>query len=254
MSFGGYCIESQDIRKSYRVLPRSDREASEMSWLLEDNVAIWNQPNWTTRVDLRKAPSLSLSCQSTQKSFNVSLSPRDATWDRNESDYLPVGDSYVRQGDLIAHFPEKSPFHFGFEAYVCALASAPDHQILELWLSVQTSKLESNPQLRLQLQTTGSGEKSKESQTGQHADLSPGLYLFQDKTLGILIHPLDQGDSMLERGEDGDWTLVTFGRFMEKGVIRRMRLRIVACNGTISDSQWHAWMQSFADSPLPLTA
>lgn len=254
MSFAGYRIESQGIRKSYMVLPRSDREASEMSWQLEDNVAVWNHPNWTTRVDLRTAPSLTLASRSTQKSLTVSLSPRDATCEMGEGDFMPVGDSYVRQGDLIAHFPEKSPFHYGFEAYFCALPSAPDQQILELWLSVQTSKLESNPQLRLRLQTTGEGVKATESQSGPRADLSSGLYLFQDKTLGIMIHPLDQSDSMLERDEDGDWTLVTFGRFMEKGVIRRMRLRIVACNGTISDSQWLAWMQSFADSPLPLTA
>jgi hypothetical protein len=254
MSFAGYRIESQGIRKSYVVLPRSDREASEMSWQLEDNVAIWNHPNWTTRVDLRTAPILTLSSQSMQKSLTVSMSPRDATCDMSEGDYLPVGDSYVRQGDLIAHFPEKSPFHFGYEAYFCALPSAPDHQILELWLSVQTSKLESNPQLRLRLQTPGKGGKATESQAVPRTDLSPGLYLFQDKTIGIMIHPLDQGDSILERDHDGDWTLVTFGRFMEKGVIRRMRLRIVACNGTIPDSHWLAWMQSFAESPLPLTA
>ena len=45
MSFAGYRIESQGIRKSYMVLPRSDREASEMSWQLEDKVAVWNHPN-----------------------------------------------------------------------------------------------------------------------------------------------------------------------------------------------------------------
>ena len=254
MSFAGYRIESQGIRKSYMVLPRSDREASEMSWQLEDNVAIWNHPNWTTRVDLRTAPILTLSSQSMQKSLTVSMSPRDATCDMSEGDYLPVGDSYIRQRDLIAHFPEKSPFHFGYEAYFCALPSAPDHQILELWLSVQTSKLESNPQLRLRLQTLGEGAEATESQAVPRTDMSPGLYLFHDWKIGIMIHPLDQSDSKLERDDDGEWTLVTFGRFMEKGVIRRMRLRIVACNGTISDSQWLAWMQSFAESPLPLTA
>lgn len=254
MSFAGYRIESQGIRKSYVVLPRSDREASEMSWQLKDNIAVCNQPKWTTRVDLRTAPSLTLLSHSSQKSLTVSISPRDSTCKMTEGDYLPVGDSYVRQGDLIAHFPEGSPFHFGFEAYFCVLPSGPDHQILELWLSVQTSKLESNPQLRLRLQTPGDGAEATESQASPRADMSPGLYLFQDKTIGIMIHPLDQGDSILERDHEGDWTLVTFGRFMEKGVIRRMRLRIVACNGTISDSQWLAWMQSFAESPLPLTA
>ena len=126
------------------------------------------------------------------------------------------------------------------------------HQNLE-WNKIQ-AKLESNPQLRIQCQTTAPASKAIDTTSGHRADLSKGLYLFEDNTLGILVHPMDQSDTVLEHDKDEHWTLVTFGRFMEKGVIRRMRLRIVASNDTISDSQWLAWMQSFADSPLPLTA
>jgi hypothetical protein len=225
-----------------------------MSWLLKDKVATWHQSNWSTRVDLRSIPTLNLSCPSSQKSLTLSLRPNEAEGNLNEVDYLPVGDCYVRQGDLVSHFPEKAPFHFGYEAYFCTVQSASECQILELWLSVQTSKLESNPQLRIQCQTTAPASQAIDTTSGHRSDLSKGLYLFEDNTLGILVHPMDQSDTVLEHDKDEHWTLVTFGRFMEKGVIRRMRLRIVASNDTISDSQWLAWMQSFADSPLPLTA
>jgi hypothetical protein len=166
---------------------------------------------------------------------------------------MPVGDCYARLGDLVASFPEKPPFHFGFEAYFCAMPSDADHQILEVWLSVQTSKLESNPQLRLRLQSAGAASTTGKSQTHRQAVNVPGVFPFKESTLGIMIHPLDQGDSVLEHGKDDEISIVTFGRFMEKGVIRRMRLRIVASNVTISELQWDTWMKSFSDSPLPLT-
>ena len=98
--------------------------------------------------------------------------------------------------------------------------------------------------------------KATESQSGPSADLSSGLYLFQDKTLGIMIHPLDQSDSMLERDEAGDWTLVTFGRFMEKGVIRRARWLLAwsTSKAPLSVSTIDSVHERFAESPLPLTA
>jgi hypothetical protein len=45
-----------------------------------------------------------------------------------------------------------------------------------------------------------------------------------------------------------------FGRFMEKGVIRRGRLLLVASTSSISEKQMKDLCSDFAASHLPLTA
>lgn len=73
-----------------------------------------------------------------------------------------------------------------------------------------------------------------------------------------LIHPSDQVDTQLlyTRGGDRDCDLMVqfFGRFMEKGVIRRGRLRLLISDDRLSDDQLLDAYKMFASSDLPLTA
>jgi hypothetical protein len=47
--------------------------------------------------------------------------------------------------------------------------------------------------------------------------------------------------------------LKVFGRFMEKGVIRRMRFRLLVANSASSQEFWIERWNEFSESPLPLT-
>jgi hypothetical protein len=66
---------------------------------------------------------------------------------------------------------------------------------------------------------------------------------------------LDLEDSHWIANRSGDIErLDMFGRFMEKGVIRRGRLLLVASTSSISEKQMKDLCSDFAASHLPLTA
>lgn len=222
-----------------------------MRWNFQDHVATWQSQSWTTKVDLKAAPRAVLS-HPTLGSLNIHFSPQESGQRESVSalspeGFLPVGECYVRQNDLVAAFPEATPFRFGYQLYFCAiptLSGPPDSMGMDIWLSVQTSTLESHPQVALRFDA---------SRWQEARAISDGLHLANEGACGLLIHPLDRNDCQWQVLH-GNQTLVTFGRFMEKGVIRRMRLRLIAANPNVPESQWKHWMEQFAESPLPLTA
>ena len=154
---------------------------------------------------------------------------------------LVLGDVYVRQNDLIAMFPESAPWRFGYQIDMRVLDDSPVGTLsVEIWLSVQTSLLDSHPQLELHL-------------AGERFDSAADRY-WTSKSLriGLLVHPLDQSDCHLEQRGD-ELTMRVFGRFMEKGVIRRMRFRLIVANRSQTAEFWQNRFDEFSKSPLPLT-
>ncbi len=67
----------------------------------------------------------------------------------------------------------------------------------------------------------------------------------------MLIHPSDLIQTELLDVAKGKLRL--FGNFMEKGVIRRGRIRCLVSSAPIAAAQLQAAYEQFADSPLPLT-
>lgn len=214
-----------------------------MQWNLSNHVAVWKDRDWSSAVDLREGTHLVLK-NGGDNVLDLRLSAREG--DLTELISLPVGDCYVRQSDLITTYTESVPLNFGYQAYFCgrSIDEEWDAIAMELWLSVQTSTLQSYPQLVLRF------EKDYWEPAPFGAD---GLYFNRSRKVGLMIHPLDQPDCDWKES-DGGQQLVTFGRFMEKGVIRRMRVRFVATATEVDVSRWGGWMRHFAESPLPLTA
>ncbi|MCU0720613.1 MAG: hypothetical protein MUC83_12970 [Pirellula sp.] len=176
---------------------------------------------------------------------------------------LPLGESYIRQNDFVAVYPEQSPLTFGFQVYCCVKSSVNDLLIIELWLSVQTSTLESHPQLRLCFDLSSDGDHPSVFE-----EKAAGQVLSSDAKRGLIVHPLDVADctwsvnsGLNHSGEKNSGAsnsrkpeLLAFGGFMEKGVIRRMRLQLVHSSQKIDAQHWHHLVESFSNSPLPLTA
>jgi hypothetical protein len=216
-----------------------------ISWSRNPTHALCNSGNWTAQVALIENPILSFLAGHSQPAWQVHFSPRDA---QDSVDLgtpvpsLPLGDCYVRQSDLVTQFQEHEPLRFGYEVYFCAKPTIPNAMLVELWLSVQTSTLESHPQLKLSMSSQFLPTES------------PSMYLSKAKTCGMLIHPLDGSDVSHHLESDQSSSFLVFGRFMEKGVIRRMRCQLIASSVELTAKDCHQLFDSFSQSPLPLTA
>lgn len=161
-----------------------------------------------------------------------------------DQEALDCEDAYVRQDDLVAYYPQTYPWPFGFQVDVRALETLTDTICgIELWLSIQTSLLESNPSLIVTPMSIG-----------PHWKLD-GVLVADTHQAAILIHPLDLADCNIISSQSTQTLerLVVFGGFMEKGVIRRARLRIAWSDKKVKNLEWQEALQSFSASPLPLT-
>jgi hypothetical protein len=78
---------------------------------------------------------------------------------------------------------------------------------------------------------------------------------FSNATGIWLIDPRDQlqAERVGER-DDGELSIDFFGQFMEKGVIRRARMRFLLGHISSENYSLKAAYQDLIDSPLPLTA
>ena len=214
-----------------------------MSWDLLGSTANWQVPNWAVEaffVNGSHRPRILLRDAGKETRLNVDISPRDRNANHSAAG-IPFEDAYVRQMDLIALFPQTAPWNFGYQVDIRMLTSSQlDTLTMEIWLSIQTSLLDSHPQLELHFKGDPFNSLMENCWTSESAQM------------GLLVHPLDQADCQIEREKDS-LAMHVFGRFMEKGVIRRMRFRLIANRGSMTPSYWKDRSKEFSDSPLPLT-
>ncbi len=117
----------------------------------------------------------------------------------------------------------------------------------DIWLSVQTQLLDSHPTLEIDHPGAASGWSG-----------TPGIQSCNSAHgfAALLIHPSDLVQTELiapSTGQQGTGQLRLFGNFMEKGVIRRGRLRCLVSETPLSAAALQSAYECFADSPLPLT-
>ena len=214
-----------------------------MSWDLRDSTAQWNAPHWSVDVALAQEssqPLVQIHDSWQHRLLSIAITPIEKQVDHSAA-RMPFGDAYVRQTDLIAIFPELAPWRFGYQMDIRLMDDAhPNTLAMEIWLSIQTSLLDSHPQLELQLEGT------------RFNAMIDNCWTSDSSRIGLLIHPLDQQDCHIEPEGEG-LAMRVFGRFMEKGVIRRMRFRLIAALEPVSAVYWRDRFDEFSNSPLPLT-
>ena len=215
-----------------------------MSWELKGIAANWNEPHWSVNVVFENGsyqPLIQFNDASKKPILEVGLTPREKKENRFTTG-RPFADAYVRQKDLIAMFPQASAWNFGYQVDMRMLAeSHQDALTMEIWLSIQTSLLDTHPQLELHL----TGDRFQ--------NLVENSWTSESSRIGLLVHPLDQADCQIDLENDA-LEMRVFGRFMEKGVIRRMRFRLIVASGPKTAAYWMDRSKEFSDSPLPLTA
>jgi hypothetical protein len=167
-------------------------------------------------------------------------------------------DCYIRQGDLIIVYPQREQRKFTLQLDYRLLEATRDRILIELWISIQTYLLDSRPGVvvtcrsgdrAVRVRKVGDGptrvESSRTVSTSRIGDLS----------WAWLTHPCDQTDT------DWNWNDASnayqarlFEHFMEKGVIRRARMRCLIGATPFAESEVDEAYQAFVESPLPLTA
>jgi hypothetical protein len=183
-----------------------------------------------------------------------------------------VTECYQRGNDLVATYEQTEGRPFRATVYWRAegLAISVAGVAVELIVSVQTSLLDATPQLQSLSQIIGgnhlayprSAEKAGSESEGSrprgsfdHLSECVRLRIGEPNvTYCEMIHPSDWRGLQASEGAGGielSWSLV--GHFMEKGVIRRLRVRGIFLQGTPEDARIRELYDEFAASPPPLT-
>lgn len=251
-----------------------------MTWSLEKDCVVWSQHGWQLSMDLSKAAQgLQIANPSRDGYHENVFSMRLAS--TLERPY----DAYVRGNDWVAKFAEDEDRNFGIQLDCRILHSNAESIVFDYWVSVQTPTLSSHPVVGLDFEEMVGTDRvlhyRPEKTSLRDVAVIDELPAVAEMTkpcpehsaaLGLrgtqrhpvytmmMVHPTDQRDISWSRASDGDpekkaadgLRLHLFGEFMEKGVLRRARLRYIASvrsmNADALDHLYHA----FLNSPLPL--
>lgn len=191
---------------------------------------------------------------------------------------LSLRDAYVRGGDLVAKYDQNGAQPIRMSAY-WRVAPADDLQtsypVLSLTISVETDLLDTHPtiQVATHLPTSemqlvrdpGSTHPPSEPvilNAGKTAEVvadAATLVLYRDADRDVsyaeMTHPTDFHRLTVEQVESSnaraEWRL--FGEFLEKGVIRRARMRGVWLPRDRDLERAIECYRDFAESKIPLT-
>lgn len=190
---------------------------------------------------------------------------------------------YSRQSDLIVRYGQGPSEQFSYQLDWRLLEPpAPFAAAIELWLSVQTNLLDTQPELEIVCnaspglrwsifehhQLAPNSESPASESPATVAPRGPAALLCSSPAdsgpavaQGLwLIEPTDQCHARrCSEDDQAEQCLRLFGHFMEKGVIRRARMRFLLAapldsQSAITQEQVIAAYCDFANSPLPLTA
>ncbi|MCC6508785.1 MAG: hypothetical protein IT423_06740 [Pirellulaceae bacterium] len=245
------------------------RNALIMQWSVTGQMATLDSADWQWSLDMSQ-PNSGVACRYTCAQSRLMLGhllkvnpiPGHA---------CQIDDWFARGSDLMVRYGQSNADQFAFQLDYRAVPSAdsstgqflsPGKQScgLDIWLSVQTQLLDSYPTLELSNQVSDSQWKAFDGDgLAIDGDASlvhnaVGMLTCQSQrgSIAILIHPSDQPQTELLTGE-GITRLRLFGNFMEKGVIRRARVRCLVCREQLDARTIQQVYEDFADSPLPLT-
>lgn len=204
-------------------------------WRMEDSTARLCAPNLSGKV-LLGTPSAGIG---QLVRGDVSLDGYVLGVSAGESD--PPQDTFVRTADLVAVYAVVGPPSFNWQVYWRASAKDESAVVVDAILSLQTSLLESFPRVTTQSQLTadevwlvGPDGKSRQldaESSGQVPSDNHDCVVLRSSvgnwSYAEMTHPLDRGTWQLARSPDGKTKIerTLGGDFMEKGVIRRLRVR-----------------------------
>ncbi len=220
----------------------------DMNWNIQDHFAEYRTGQWALAVELNNAgPRIRVTSSASNPNAPSNLDCHISAQDLSiiTSQPSPIyAESFARQSDLIGRWSPDTDGTFGYQVDVKVIEEfSTDDLAFDLWLSVQTHLLDSHPQLQIRF------DRPTPLQIYENVGYeSKGHFV-------CAMHTLDSDDCRWEqRAMATETRLRVFDRFMEKGVIRRARLRLAVSSHKESTDEWDELIQSFDASPLPLTA
>lgn len=151
-----------------------------------------------------------------------------------------LNDVFVRGNDLVATYAETDERPFSLQVYWRATIGEQGTLLLDTILSLQTDLLESFPGLAVETQLPAADAWLLSNGESTATEITIPCDLPADRGDSLLLrptdgawsyaetsHPEDRGESQIERCEDGSLLLQRQlgGQFLEKGVIRSLRVR-----------------------------
>lgn len=216
-----------------------------MHWSIGGNQASITSASWSWRVELDR-PSQGIALDSAWSAgSNSARSWRLMAIHPVPSHACHIDDHFARGADLMVRYGQSEHDQFAFQL---DLRGVPANELggaesgFDIWLSVQTQLLDSHPTLEIDHPGVSSGWSG---------DRAMQMCATPAGHAGILIHPSDLGQTELLDARSGKLRL--FGNFMEKGVIRRGRVRCLVSHQPLSYESLQSAYACFAHSPLPLT-
>ncbi len=189
-----------------------------------------------------------------------------------------LAESYVRGDDLVATYVQVDEQPYRPQLYWRLQLAHDELQAMAaiyLLVSVQTNRLDSHPQMLVTSGVTAAevwhldaaGEAvpidlSSDSAVSLSPDDGAGCVLLRTVagdgsqiSYAEMIHPSDFGNLVVRRTDDGEIQTEhrLFASFLEKGVIRRARLRGVLLERKGDVEAAAAWYQALVSDRLPLT-
>lgn len=186
----------------------------------------------------------------------------------------PPADHYVRGEDLVAVYEQTDDCPFRATLYwrVSGALAKTGGVAVDLIISVQTNSLDVTPELR-------SFSSFSDAEVVCFPASADGLRLDVDRSMRLagetpsrpigcarvplsrhdasyceMVHPSDwRGLDVRQRGRGIELSWSLLGHVMEKGVIRRLRVRGIFLGGRAEDTVVSALYSDFAGSPPPLT-
>ncbi|MCA9129834.1 MAG: hypothetical protein KDB22_22260 [Planctomycetales bacterium] len=182
------------------------------------------------------------------------------------NDASTASEAYIRGNDLIVRFEQSSHDQFAFQLLWRQLSpQSPDQLAIELWISIQTGLLDATPTMDVCCQSLDKSAWQSFSQSvltsaafsseASALEIGPAALTSQfGDMMGLwMIAPSDQPHSRLQL-VDAQPRIRLFGQFMEKGVIRRARMRFIASQSIMTIDEISNAYEEFCNSPLPLSA
>ena len=238
-----------------------------MSWKVGDREARFKQGGWVGMI-MPTSPSTGLELSNEDWLDDMW---RLVTINPNPRHCCAIEERYLRDNDYIVRYKQSDKDRFSFQLDWRAIPAEQESNFefgIEMWISVQTNLLDVHPTIDLTSEVGGatwetfhhqqlaeSAGPAPSSAAGP-ATLTPAAMVARTDsgTIAQLIFPSDQNQvEYQEVKRKSVRSMRLFGQSMEKGVIRRARIRVLATIDEVDLSRLSESYQRFQESPLPLT-
>lgn len=208
-----------------------------MSWNLTDTVAQRTLGRWKASAQLHhpeKGWHAEIENQIIARSL-LAIETSDAL--------APVGEVYCNLDQLVVNYPQPSDSQgISVEVRYQAMTLGDTSFSLQATYALHTQNFEAKPALQIRL--PGNAQSAIDSIVAWQADR---LHL------ALVIAPEDaaQGELICT---DNETSLRWLGDFLERGVLRKLRLRLIVASSPIDQQTQEQQLQDLIDQPLPLVS